>query len=77
MNRFIRPNKPSTEFVETFTLPRRFENWPVYEQRRVDFFVLCLLALGDTVPQVLFCTIVWDTPEREKMPNGLLPLPAF
>ena len=28
-------------------------------------------------PQVLLFTIVWGTPERKNLPNGLLPPPAF
>ena len=32
-----------------------------------QLFVLCLLALGDTVPKCYFFTIVWDTPGKEKI----------
>ena len=32
-----------------------------------QLLVLCLLALGDSVPQCYFLTIVWDTLEKEKV----------
>ena len=32
-----------------------------------QLFVLCLLALGDSVPKRYVFTIVWDTPEKEEV----------
>ena len=40
-----------------------------------QLFVLCLLALRDTVPKCYFL-LQFGTP-KEKLPNGLLPPPAF
>ena len=39
-----------------------------------QLFVLCLLALGDTV---LCFTIVWDTPGKEKVAKWSFAPPAF
>ena len=40
-----------------------------------QLFVLCLLALGDTVPKSYFLTIVWETPAKEKVAKWS-PVPA-
>ena len=52
---------------------------PAYEQRRVDLATFRALLAGTWghCPQVLCFTIVWDTLKRKKLPNGLLPPPAF
>ena len=52
---------------------------PVYEQRRVDLatFRAVPASTSGHCPQVLLFTVVWDIPGKEKIPNGLLPPPAF
>ena len=42
-----------------------------------QLFVLCLLALGDTVPKCCALLQFGTLLEREKLPNGPLPPPAF
>ena len=83
--RFMRLFLSSVRFLTRITsalLSGASPNWRTPMHMSKDgsiwqLFVLCLLALGGNVPQVLCFTIVWDTPEKEKLPNGLLPPPAF
>ena len=42
-----------------------------------QLFVLCLLALGDTVPKCFVLLQFGTLLEREKLPNGPLPPPPF